>query len=1574
MNLSKLLFGENKICKSFRGEDNKLVFSFEDKSTYKIDSPNYVLFMGTGIWGDDVIINASWNFAEEPYCPVLLVDNKWVLVNNRFQIVTQDSYDEIGRIEIGHKCYQSPYSIDFWWEPDENGEEYCWATKNGKGLHIYKHTLLDYKDTNMYEDRIRNFDVPTVSNIIEVAQDLVPNSYARAPWYHPEVNHGVSVLRTDDGLNCYLAGYGEAHAAKAFKAVKSLPNSTYSDPFEVYDWGCGQGVATLCLIEHIREIGLLHNLKRVTLIEPSGAALARAKFNIGQVAPGVKIICQEKGLPASVELPFECVEKLDVKHSKVLHLFSNILDIKTIDLRKLANLISSEGHRHVVACIGPANLQEDRINCFCGNFSDKAATFNMPFRDTEFFHRKSYGGYTFGCFIRTFSFSLETGEPILIPYKFYAPKQFFAGYKSDVLDEMLDYGISKKECAFEVLAPFDIGASVYDDVPPVLAVLNNIVVRGLPTKASPYIEQKLAELWPTIHLDDESMEYGSIRYIANTDGKESIEGNAVYLIHQIPLAVARIEKTIIEAVLTGHISIEDEKWHVLVKEGDVPCAALAFEDLAQMFNHLASVTKEYDHLKFPGVELTIINSHYQASPLHLGKDVYLDTNRMLAEQEYDMVIDFSLHETSRPLDVEFSEFKAKNNCYFNVRSSETIYSERYIYTTDRILYKPLTKLNTKGTYDLIEENVVHLRFFVQLLFRKQDFREGQLPIISRALQLKSVIGLLPTGGGKSLTYQISAMLQPGVTIVVDPLMSLMKDQYDGLLKNGIDFCTYINSKVQDKAYRENLMKDSKMLFVFLSPERLSIYRFRESLRSMADNHVYFAYGIIDEVHCVSEWGHDFRFSYLHLGRNLYTYVLPKQTENEELNHITLVGLTATASFDVLADVERELSGNNAFPLGPDATVRYENTNRLELQYRIVKVNDDEAYDKWGVYRAKNEMVPQIVSSIFRDSFTELLKEESIQQIKERFIQRENISKESELAKSIMSQSLNVDVNPKWYADSSDKTAAIVFCPHRVGTLGVHSGSKIGVAAQIRDSLKVSHVSEFVGGDDPTAQDNFIKGKTNIMVATKAFGMGIDKPHVRFTLNINHSGSLEAFVQEAGRAGRDKKMALAIVLYSDRVFNEQDEFTRLMEPVAVDFGVHKFFYDGNFLGEMTEWMVMDYLMKYQQTTTQEIDGVTRQNKSVSGFLQKLNEAKDGEAVVSYISYQYPSRDSEILDGFLRQHKLRTITQQPKSPKENLQKLREVNREQYQASLMKAIYRMCCIGLIEDFTQDYGSSEFRIVTRKKPGGAYYNGLKQFFLRYYNEERASAQIAYCKRYTGTEIENCLFFLTEFIYRKIATKRKQAIQDIETFCKDAVSSKNSWLEVNEDLKDYLYYYFNSKYARRDYHDEDGNLCSLVNDTNSGKDFFITNDEIDPSKGSVFKYSIVSKYMRVVMSDGVSSPKDNIKHLQGAVRLIRRGVLSVNPALSLLNVFCILFLRADEQSPSMNEELETSYLDGYTALHKCLSDDKFQPFIYDYIQKIKELNITDKEHLERFELLGLMAEAASHSEWTHNFHNKFIN
>lgn len=1420
----------------------------------------------------------------------------------------------------------------------------------------------------MYSDIITRYSPLTIDAVIETAKSLVPSEYQRYPypWSHPEVNHGVSLLKTDDGLNCYIAAYGESHKRKVFRAIEDLPFSELKESIEVVDWGCGQGLASVCLVEKMREHNLFQNIKKITLIEPSTAAINRAELNVSLAAPGVQISKKQLGLPPTMPLDFDCISDIEYKKPITIHLFSNILDIETIDLKKLAKLITTTGHKHYVLCIGPANRREDRINAFCRYFQLPSSAYFSSYRNTEFFTRTDYNKYTFGCFIKGFKYRVDQGEQILIPYRFYAPKQYFAAYKSDM--SILD--VAPIETAFEVLAPFDIGASVYDDVNPILAVLNNIVERGLPTKASPWLESLLSDVLNAGTKDDDEAQYGGIRYIPNN----GISSEETQLVKDVPLAVARIEKTILEALLTNHLSLDKEIWNVLVKEADVPCAAIALHELGEMLNHLASVSQDFSEMKFPEVNLSVVNSKYPDSRLHLGANVYTDSCKQLTNQTFDIVIDFSLIEKPNPREVEFSQFKAENNCYFNVRASENIYSERYIYTTDRIVYKPLTRLNQQGTHDNIEENVTPLRYFIQLLFRKENFREGQLPIISRALQLKSVIGLLPTGGGKSLTYQIAAMLQPGVTLIIDPLMSLMKDQYDGLLKNGIDFCTFINSAVQNKAERENMMKDSKLLFVFLSPERLAIFKFRESLRAMADNHVYFSYGVIDEVHCVSEWGHDFRFTYLHLGRNLYQYVLPKQSDYEERNHVTLMGLTATASFDVFADVERELSGNNAFPLDPEATVRYENTNRLELQYRIVKVDDETAHDKWDVYSAKNMACPEVVRDIFYSSLQELQQPENVERIKKRFIERENIEPTSELARNILSRELHVDVNPEWYANPHDISSAIIFCPHRQGTLGVHNGTRIGVAGQIKAVLNISDVSEFVGGDNPASQDDFIQNRTNIMVATKAFGMGIDKPHVRFTLNVNHSGSLEAFVQEAGRAGRDRKMALAVVLYSDRVFNEQDEFTRLLAPVPVDFGVHKFFYDGNFLGEMTEWTVMDYLMNHQLAVTEDTDVITRQNKTVSGFISKLSQAKDGEAVVSYISYRYPSKDSETLDSYLHQANLRPITQQPRSPKDNTQQLRTLNQEQYQAALMKAIYRMCCIGLIEDFTQDYVNQEFRIVTRKKPDGAYYDGLKQFFMRYYNENRANAQIAYCKKYNGTEIANCLFFLTQFIYKKIATKRKQAIEDIEQFCKEATQDNADWLAMNEELKDTLYYYFNSKYARHEYKDETGQPYSLVDDTQSGKEWFFTGSlyNLDTSKGKDFEQSILLKYMRIINSDGVSSPKDNIKHLRGAIRLIRRGILSPNPILSLLNVFCLLFLKADETSIALKDEIEVSFIEGYEELRKSLSQQELQGYIENYLDILKKYNVTDDRHIEYLGLLIVMCEAVEHAEWTHHFTQNF--
>ncbi len=1146
--------------------------------------------------------------------------------------------------------------------------------------------------------------------------------------------------------------------------------------------------------------------------------------------------------------------------------------------------------------------------------------------------------------------------------------------------------INEKWTHFDVYAPFDLGASITEDVHPVLAVLHNIIARGLPTKASPFVEKQIGGKY-----SQERNLYGGIRFdaVPYSEGAKDnvdIEGQlSTYysdseqsefptlcqdpIINQLtcsPLAVARIQMLLVEVLMTGRLKLNAEKWEVLVEEKDVPFAAIAFEDFKQMFDTLTSITTEYKDLKLPKINLHVITSKvYKNSPLHLNCDHNDEILTEDKDREYDLVIHYTTSQKTD--DFTFNKFKAKNECYFAIYSAQEWNAERYIYTTDRINYVPFTIRNQQGIYEDQKEQVNALTYFLNLLFRKQNFRKGQLPILTRALSNKSVIGLLPTGGGKSLTYQLAAMLQPGITIVIDPLVSLMKDQYDGLINAGIDCCTYINSLVPDPSARLQKMEQSKLMFVFLSPERLCIRSFRNRLRNMETLHVYFSYGVIDEVHCVSEWGHDFRFSYLHLGRNLYKYVLPKQSTDGD-THICLFGLTATASFDVLADVQRELSGNGAFPLDGDAIVRYENTNRLELQYKILEVDGSDCVSKWDVYKKKRDMIPDILRSA-REDLLELENDDNIKRIKKRFIERENITDKKYLDE-IENIDLKVHISEDWYSERPNNASAIVFCPHRRGSIGVNDTfANTGVASTVKMNLGDENVSSFVGGDALTGQGKFIKGETSVMVATKAFGMGIDKPNVRFTINLVHSGSLEAFVQEAGRAGRDRKMALATILYCRKQFMEQNQRTRLMENVAVDYGVHKFFYDGNFIGEDFEKTIMYYLMSRNDmivTDEEQNEAPEIEQDNVQGFMNSLMELRVGQHLVSYISYSANDNQEGIIwiNQILKRRGYPTFEFQNED-RDNDNKRpwnRNVETVDYCAVIQKGIYRMTCIGIIDDYTQDYQNAQFRIVTVRKRDSDYYQYLKQYLMRYYTEERAEIEMQKAYSYNGNNaMQKCLGYLTQFVYNKIATKRKRAIQDIENFCYDAVSQPaDDWLETNEHLKDYIYYYFNSKYAREGYMTENGVPYSLTDDTEEGK------------KSS---YEILFKYLNVVDDDVVGSsgsPKDNILHLQGAVRLIRRALTDTNPALDLLNAYCLFYLGV-ENNDNLQHELCRSFINGYKEFKERTKDkDEFYEKMEDYKNTLREKNAIDNDDIAHINRWELQAEIEIQSDWAVNFNERY--
>lgn len=1457
-----------------------------------------------------------------------------------------------------------------------------------------------------YSDKIASLQAPSFDGIRKIAvSEIAHFSVAEHTRYYDELKRGTALIETHEQLCAYLRSFGKMHKAKLIDSIKHLPQELFSQPFEVIDWGCGQAMGTINLYDFLNQQNKGDNIKKVTLIEPSKVALDRAVLHVSAY------LTRPEKLVAISEF-FENIKPEQINSGSglpVLHIFSNILDVEQIDLKNLSRLIdNSVVTENYLLCVGPLNPTNQRIDAFFSYFDEALIDNLYQYESTHFGPENKW---TYKAKVYRLSVN-EQGH--LIPIEYYPPVQFHAAYELDAFKQVrkklgIDFPLAFTH--FEVVAPFDLGASVYDDVHPLLAVAHNLIVRGLPTKSSVFVEEMMQQAFSS---SKKELKYGEIIYAPNTqleihelydfynkaiDNTCSVSSEHQLGIQQLltPIAIARFQKVFLEALITGQLDINKQKWTLLVQEEDVPFAAIAIKDFEHLLNNLSALTEDFAELILPQIELHIIgSSQFLDSPLHIGANVHKELPGHLKNITFDMVVTQNTFKTIGSALDAFSKFKASNQCYFNIRNSNKLRSERVIYTSSLIKYKHLVEKSNQGTYSEVEETKKYLTYFLQLLFRKEAFRPGQLPILDRAMQNLPVIGLLPTGGGKSLTYQIAGLLQPGVTMVIDPLKSLMKDQYDGLVNSGIDCCAFINSTLnsEGKRIREKQLESSQLLFVFLSPERLSIATFRERLKNMHDYNVYFSYGVIDEVHCVSEWGHDFRFSYLHLGRNLYNYVRAKD------GVISLFGLTATASFDVLADVERELSGNGAFNLDADVIVRHENTNRLELQYKIEKVpvefSVDSFYDTnhtmpshlpkalnitnhWPQFDSKGAYLRAYILKI-PSYINQLQTAESIKNIKDSFIERQNNDEGTQA-------DLDIEMPDTFYLSQKEyNQAGIVFCPHVRSTgLSVQENTQ-----KIKAEL-IPEVGSFTGADDDNSSmanlEAFRDNKLPLMIATKAFGMGIDKPNVRFTVNMNYSSSLEAFVQEAGRAGRDRKVAMASILVSDYKLAKVDRSAEL--PYQMSVIKNKWFHAADLQTILSEYGVSvpedkvlyaspdndvvklycpkdNKMFGFNKCSTEcnafdtcKLRKALPETKGWKSELELLKELRAQNLSISKKNFQYLNADYQSVMYFFNEsfkgdfierkymnHLLNKI--QVKLTKDEfaeaetdagfLKKLylseigeRIIVKVPYgdddYTDLSKAIYRMCCIELIEDFTQDYSNSEFRIVTVRKDEGGYFEGLKNFLLRYYTDERANNELE--KVYlipikdeeqpeVIKEIYRCLAYLTEFVYDKISEKRKRAIDDMRNFCIEGMNDNEHWLDLNENLKDFIFFYFNSKYAKSDYIADNGEPFSLVEDTEGGK------------RSSAF---ILQKYLRVIDDEvvGVGTPLDNVKHLYGAVRLISRSLTDSNPSLALLESFCLIYLGL-KNNESLRLQFQTRYTEGMTEMAVRMEDqNEFWTLFEDY-------------------------------------------
>lgn len=321
-------------------------------------------------------------------------------------------------------------------------------------------------------------------------------------------------------------------------------------------------------------------------------------------------------------------------------------------------------------------------------------------------------------------------------------------------------------------------------------------------------------------------------------------------------------------------------------------------------------------------------------------------------------------------------------------------------------------------------------------FGYDEFRPGQRAVIEHVMAGQNSLAIMPTGGGKSLCYQIPALLFDGITVVVSPLISLMKDQVDALNDSGIP-ATFINSSVEWPDIQERLagLHNGAYKLLYVAPERLDSAAFLQALGQLPIDLL-----AVDEAHCISQWGHDFRPSYLALSTAIEQ--LPTQPQ--------VLALTATATEQVAADICQQLridpqnEVNTGFARDNlDLTVvKDQDTDRFILDY--LKVNQGET---GIIYASTRKEVTRLTTLLTR---------------------------------------------------------------HHVKAAAYHAG--------LSDEERRQN------------QEDFLYDRIQVMVATNAFGMGIDKSNVRFVIHAQVPGTLEAYYQEAGRAGRDGLPSEAILLY------------------------------------------------------------------------------------------------------------------------------------------------------------------------------------------------------------------------------------------------------------------------------------------------------------------------------------------------------------------------------------------------------------------------------------------------------------
>lgn len=730
----------------------------------------------------------------------------------------------------------------------------------------------------------------------------------------------------------------------------------------------------------------------------------------------------------------------------------------------------------------------------------------------------------------------------------------------------------------------------------------------------------------------------------------------------LPTAIIRFQVLLIELLTHKYLTIdEDWNFNILAHEDLPNFAELAINDLLIWIDKLWQL-KNKQELKKPIFNITITNDKANFQPI--TKAINIDFSLFKRYTDENKISDDVIFVRTDYFDI------VKDKNYFRVSTTEPI------------------------NYNVTDEDKPILEFFLDNIFDKPSFREGQFPIISNALNRKDTIGLLPTGGGKSLCYQLPCLLQPSINFVVCPIKSLMYDQNDNLVKTLVTNVSFITSDLEadEKREIEKNFEQGRYLFVWISPEKFQIPSFRDKISAIVANYS-IAYAVIDEVHCLSEWGHDFRTSYLNLAKTIDK--LSPKDENGE-GKIKFIGLTATASVNVLKDIKIEFARQKQ-RLEDENIKSLLDYSRKELRFEVIN-------DKGNKLDKLKKLINELKDT---ESFIETTDKAGL-------IFTPNVN--GAYGCYQVSNTLNTLYQNKvsWFSGDIPKR----------DVYDEKTGQKIGTEPVMsQDEFNKYKIK---------VQKDFKENKYQLLVATKAFGMGIDKQNIFYTFHYGLPSSVEALYQEAGRAGRwDKrkkenksKIGKCFVLHSPET-HDQERVERLF---------HK-----------------DTTFAEMKAISDEVGFGGRDIfKQVFLFVQGQNDIE---------------KDFEIISGIIRNY-FQEKTQVRIFWNDAFSKLK-INSD----VLQKAIYRLSLLGIVSDWTTnfiDHFEVQFKTLDEKH----IVKSVSDYIGKYEPNTDISKELQ--KVQQKTVLEKAIWFLLNWTFENIAYSRKQSLKTLSDWCSEFEDSES--------------------------------------------------------------------------------------------------------------------------------------------------------------------------------------------------------